>query len=223
MEILEMFNSAFGWAFNLFPYKRAKIWLEIYTKPHETMTKEMKNASIMQGVKDRVISILPMSFLVGLFYAVLMLIGGQIVTGILVFFGALIILPIFIVLFGLFGDGIVWVFAKILGGKGKYSTHFYVNSLVCAGGMIVSTVLFIPSMIPCIGYVFSLLSLPVTVYEIYLQMKTVRMVHGISRNRAAAAVLLPIIIIVAIMILFYVMVIATVLATTAGLGTNRLN
>lgn len=216
MGIGEIFGSVFGWAFNLFPYPNAKKWLAVYTNPHETMNKEMKNQDIGEAAKNIAIAYIPYAILNGLIALVFSLIANGavgLITGIIGLVVGAILGPIMAVIGTLIGTGIVWVIAKVLGGKGSYGSQYNLTSLIGAGGVVISTVLLIPMSIPFIGLLFALITIPISLYELYLTMKSVRMVHGVSRIVAAIAVLLPIVVILVLLFVVFAAVLATM-----GLG-----
>ncbi len=118
--------------------------------------------------------------------------GGALGLGLIVFgiiYAVMIIVLEPIVL--LVGQGISFLIAKLLGGKGKYTEQVYFSSFVTSAWNIVFPLL----VIPCLG---SILSIIIAVYSIYLNYKIIKTVHQLDRLRAAAVVLIPIAVVLAI-------------------------
>ncbi|MDO8554795.1 MAG: Yip1 family protein [Candidatus Micrarchaeota archaeon] len=220
MEIGEIFNSAFGWLFKLIPYKNASKWLEVYTKPHETMTRELGKGSVGDGIKNILIaSVLQMLVLVVVILIQFGLAASSVsaskvipivpiasIFGIMMIFSIVILAPIATVLFALIVSAFYWIFAKILGGKSNFENQFYIMSLVFSGNWIIGIPFVILVMIPYVGLVFSVISIAISIYCIYLNMKTIRLTHGISREKAAIVILLPTIILMIILVAIFVVV-----------------
>lgn len=221
MGIGEIFGTVFGWAFNLFPYPNAKKWLGVFTNPHETMKKEMKG-SLGDGVKDLLVSSIPYAILSGIVTLVNELIfGGNILSGILSFIMSVVLLPIVVLVAMLLGTGVVWVIAKVLGGKGTYTSQFYLSALVASGGLVISTVLVIPTAIPLIGLIFAIVSFVIGLYQIYLYMKLVRMTHSVSRVVAAISVLLPLAVVAIILFVLFAAMVAAIMGSAAMMGASN--
>lgn len=103
------------------------------------------------------------------------------------------------------GIGIVWIFAQLFGGKGKYATHYNGGSYLALAA--------IPSIVPVVGQIVSgLLGLWGVVMHVFL----VKEVHKLSTGRAVASVLLP----YALLLLLVMIVVAIVGAAFLGYLTG---
>ena len=89
----------------------------------------------------------------------------------------------------LIGNGVFFVLAKLLGGKGSYAEQAYFSSLILGGVNLLTPFYFIP----CVGRLFSIV---MYIYAAFLMFRTIRFVHGLNNIRAAAVILLPIVIVI---------------------------
>jgi hypothetical protein len=85
------------------------------------------------------------------------------------------------------GNGLYYLAAVLLGGKGAFGTQAYLVSLFFVPLGIVSL---LASLIPCLG---GLLSLAVGIYTIILSVRVMKVVHSLTTGRAVVSVLWPII------------------------------
>lgn len=92
---------------------------------------------------------------------------------------------IFALAFFLISEGVYWVLAKALGGKGAYAHQVQVASLPRAACMALAPIFFIP----CIG---SIISMVASFYQIFLIYLIIKEVHKLSGARAAVVVLIPV-------------------------------
>lgn len=116
------------------------LWIPALTKPTETFTKQKGKASL----GDAVIAMCLAGLVGGA-------IGGLLagLTGLVV--GAIAGLIVSGLLSPLIVNGVIWVMAKILGGKGSYSEQTYFYSLFAAPILIIGGVL---TLIPVVGGIF---------------------------------------------------------------------
>ncbi len=112
-----------------------------------------------------------------------------------------------------FGSGLTYLAAKIFGGQGSYKTQTYLMTLFAVPIGILNALL---GWIPCIGW---LGMLGLAIYEIVLNVRMFRVVHGLSTGEAIAAVLLPSIIVGGLIACFAFGLIALI-ALLAGGMTN---
>jgi hypothetical protein len=89
-------------------------------------------------------------------------------------------------------NGITYVGAQLFGGTGKFSSQAYLSSLFFVPlGFILSLIAFI-SPVPKVGiYIFSACLLGVAIFNMFLTIRSFKVVHHLSTGRATAAVLLP--------------------------------
>lgn len=174
-------------------------WKSIFLKPVETIQKEKPNSSITEGVKNIVIgsAILAVLFSIGLaFFGALFkaflptwLVGGSIALIIAVIIVGLILLEVIETFINV---GIIWVIARILGGKGSFAQQYYLTSLYVAPLLAIAILFFIP----ILG---TLLVLVLGLYSLYLLYLIVKDVHAFSTGRAVlAAFVIPIILVIII-------------------------
>ena len=190
-------------------------WVNTITKPKETFAAEKGNASmgkaavnyIIAGVISGVIAFL--ATLIGLSQT-----GSATTTAIGAGLGALgiIVSPIVTLIGAFIGVGIIWIFAKILGGKGTYTQLFFLVSLFAIPMAVIGLVIVIPA-------VGSILGLLVGLYTLYLWVIAVQSSQELSTGRAVAAVLIPVIliaIIIAILAVIGLMALGTAMGGLPG-------
>ncbi len=95
------------------------------------------------------------------------------------------------VLFFALGVALIQWIAKMLGGQGNYSKLVYVMGAIAAPVALLSAVLTLLSAIPFIGILFSLVSMVVGLYALFLNIVAVKGVNQFGWGQAAGAVLLP--------------------------------
>lgn len=82
-------------------------------------------------------------------------------------------------------SGLVYLGARVFGGRGDFGTQTYLQSLLAVPTGIVSGLL---SLIPCVG---PLLALVVAIYAIILNVRAIKVAHNLTTGRAVAALLVP--------------------------------
>jgi hypothetical protein len=206
-------------------YDRLKLWKEVLFHPTETLSSEIKNADLGRGAKDVFIASIPQIFM-GILGSILFLLyfgmvgvlisgatlglGLPVILVIIIFWVLLIVLSIIAPIINwLITSVMQYVMAKILGGKGDFKTHAYLVALVMASITVVIAIFLlmeiVMSFIPCIGWLFSMilraLILLIGLYNLYLQYKVVRLVHGFDRIKALITILLPILVLAALFVI----------------------
>ena len=111
--------------------------------------------------------------------------------------------PVFQVIISILGAGILFVIAKVLGGKGSYSSIFYLASLYAVPLAFVS---WIP-----------IVSLLASLYSIYLIYLVIKISQDRSSERAIATVLIPIILVFIVVLISIIFLIGS-LAAISGLA-----
>ena len=90
--------------------------------------------------------------------------------------------------------GIVHIGALIVGGRGQFSKFTYLFSIFYAPYYIISALLSFIYLIPSIGRcLLPIVSIPMVVYAFVLEVRTIKVVHGISTGKSLLAIFLPII------------------------------
>ncbi len=179
------------------------------TKPKEVFPSEIKNASLADGAKNWAIA----GFVGGLINALVMSlvgIGGLPATGlnIVALLVGAITMAILAPLLNLIGHLILSFIAKLFGGTGSWTQHYYLMSLPALPVMVLTSGL---NAIPFAG---GFLSLLVSVYMLYLLTLAIQMSHGLTTLKAVAVWLIPTVILAVLMIL--VMGIAVLAALGSG-------
>ncbi|MFA6048532.1 MAG: Yip1 family protein [Candidatus Micrarchaeia archaeon] len=150
-----------------------ELWKSAVMSPKETFAKEKKNASITDGAKQLVVGGAIGGLVAGLFTMNPVAMVGMAVMG-------AIVAPIAM----LIGTAVMWVIAKLLGGKGAYSTQYYVTALFAAP-------LYPIAMIPVVGMLASL-------YELYLAYLMLKEVHDFDSMKAIIVLAIPLVIAIVI-------------------------
>jgi len=174
-------------------------WIETLLSPGTAFTKMVKNANLGAGIQHLVVgySIYGiLAFIAATLFGTMM--GGALGTG----FGtgssiiATIIGIIIGISFGLIFGGIIWVFAKLLGGTGSYGAQLHMTSAPLAFVLVLQGILsFIPFVGPMIGALISL-------YYLYPLTLAIKEAHNLSTLKALAAWVLPIIIVFVLLAIF---------------------
>ncbi|MCX6767367.1 MAG: Yip1 family protein, partial [Candidatus Micrarchaeota archaeon] len=168
-------------------------------KPKETLAFEKQRASLSRGF----MKLAKVGFALGL-------IAGIIVAAVLLFISSLIpeqylsaipflgslstlavILLIAFILVGtvmfplsnLLGAIIPFICAKLFGGKGTFSQHFYLTAVTAAPILVVSILASLTTVIPLLGMLVVLL---VTIYALYLVILAIKVAHEFSTLKAVA-------------------------------------
>ena len=181
--------------------KMLQIWKSALMKPKMTFKKEVKKADLGLGAKH----ILLAGAIVGLLMGIASL--NPIVVVILLF-----LYPILSLVGWLLGVGIIYLFAKLLGGKGNIVQQGYLTAIYAAPLSIITTIL---SLIPFVGIWISIL---VSLYAFYLLTLALKEVHKYSTGRAILTWLMPFIIIgILVAVLVAVVLVAFVTSSSSGI------
>ncbi|MDO8624584.1 MAG: YIP1 family protein [Candidatus Diapherotrites archaeon] len=177
------------------------VWMNALLKPKETFASEKSKADLGKGIINFVIAGL-ISGVIG-FVATTFALGGSngatgAVMGAAVGALGIVVSPIVMVIGSLIGAGVVYLFAKLLGGKGTYTQLFYLTSLYA----VPIAVLGIIGIIPIIG----LIGILVMLYTVYLEILAIAESQGLSLGRAFLSILIPVVIISIIVAILVVVV-----------------
>jgi len=171
------------------PVSQVKTWLSAYFHPVETFDSNKKDATLGGVVVHMA--------LVGVLVAVATLlssvaslnIGAAAVSAVL-----LIAYPIIFVIGGLIGSALLFVLAKILGGKGGFMEQTLGIVLLTGGYYALGFPFIVLSGIPLLGFFFGLVTLLLSLYNLYNEYLMVKRIHQFSSMRAVLFIVLPIII-----------------------------
>ncbi|RLI86204.1 MAG: hypothetical protein DRO76_04315 [Candidatus Altiarchaeales archaeon] len=158
-----------------------KTWLDALIYPKETFRAEKERASLGDALNNIAVAGLIAGIVFGLISGLLLGLFGFVI-GIIAF-------PIIVIISFLFESLIFFIMAKILGGKGDFSTQTYLISLLTAPLVVLSLV----GLIPIMGWV---LYIPIVLYSLYPLTIALRESHGFSTARANLTWLIPWLIIV---------------------------
>jgi len=204
-------------------YERLKIWKEVFFHPTKTLTEEMKNKNLMRGAKDVFVSYL-IFLLLGFIYILLfLLVLGQlgIITTLLmpkelslvpvitvIIIGIIIILAYFAapIVAWLFVSTLQYITARLLGGKGDFTTHAYLVALSIASAIVATIPFVFLELVPCIGIFAAAVRTVIILYGLYLQYKAIKTAHSIGTVQAVVALFIPYIVIVAIVLILWLLI-----------------
>lgn len=202
-------------------YDRLRLWKEVLFHPEKTLAGELGKGTLKRAAKDVFIASLPAQLLgligVGLVLMYMGLFGlamtiaspGVGLAAIAVFIvGAVLVLAVYIampVIAWLICATVQHIVAKLLGGVADFTSQSYLIGIGRASVAIVASVLTLFSLIPCIGWIASIISMIVSLYGIYINYKAIRVAHNLGQIPAAIVALTPIVLSI---ILFGVLFIA---------------
>ena len=183
-------------------------FFDILTKPEETMNALVSKANLNDALKTFAIYGAIVGFIVGVVFALLFTaisaipgmasanpsIGLFAGLGIL----AIIVGPILGIIFAIVGSaigyGIIWLCAKLLGGKGTFTQNYYLASKLVWPFLVAGLVVYIVGSILMLVFIGFLIILAFELYMIFVSVVLVSVANKISKLRALAAILLPIIV-----------------------------
>jgi hypothetical protein len=157
------------------------LWKNTLLNPKKTFKKEKKKSNLGLGANYIVKA--------GIVAGIITGIASLNLTSAII---SIIAYPLISLVSWLFGSGVNYVFAKLLGGKGDYTKQSYLLSLYIAPLSIVSAII---TSIPVVGV---WLSFFVSIYGFYLLTLALKEAHGYSTGRAILTWLIPFVIIAAI-------------------------
>lgn len=199
-------------------------FFDIIRFPSRVMAAEVKNASTKEAMKAFAIYGLVIGLLLGLlvaFFAGLVSMLGIFgsnngFVALAAGFGllAIIILPIIFAVISVVGSyissGIMWLVAKLLGGKGTFEQNYYLFSRLLWPVLVITFLANILVLIPVIG---SLIPLVWTLYLFYLYVVVISTANTISKLKALIAFVVPAII---VMVIAFIVAGALVLSLLAS-------
>ena len=173
------------------PY--VKTWMAAYFHPVETFQSQKAAGGfgavvvnlLLIGVLAWLATML--SFAVGLNFTQI----AALAIGIAVY-------PVIMVIANLIGSAVMFVIAKVLGGKGGYMEQTFALTLVFGGYTAFAFPFTVLSGLPFVGAIFGLAAMLIALYSIYNEYLVLKAVHQLSGGKAALVILIPIIIAVII-------------------------
>jgi len=161
-----------------------KTWLDALIYPKETFKAEKERASLGDALDNIAVAGLIVGIVFGLISGLLLGLFGFVI-------GIIAFLIIVIILF-LFESLVFFIMAKILGGKGDFSTHTYLISLITSPLVVLSLV----GLIPIMGWILYILIALDSLYPLTISL---RESHGFSTARAILTWLIPSIVLILIL------------------------
>ena|GEM_PF-2148946 len=172
------------------------------------MAEAIKNvgvAGLIAGVIFGVIFGVIMLLFAGMTASVFQNMGVDIVGLFSILVVAVVILyPILAVVFFLIQSAILFISAKLFGGKGDFTTPTHLISLPYAALVSIDALLSIPGMIPFIGFFFFILSFLIPIYALSPLTTALKEAHDYGTIRAVLTWFAPFI---AIMVLLVILII----------------
>ena len=210
-------------------YARLLVWKDLLFHPDETLAREMGNASLGRAAKDLFVAsyafFLADSIYIGFVFGAVALfflmaggaggmqVSGSVLTLVAAIAGAVLALVLGSALLAALSvasnfiwAGIEFALARMLGGKGEYAQHAYLGALAMSAYYVVSMPMMLLSMIPCLGYAFSMISIAIAAYLLYVRYKAIRLVHGIGQMEAVFVTVAPSAVLVLLFVALYVLV-----------------
>jgi len=104
----------------------------------------------------------------------------------------------------LVSNGMIYIFAKLLGGSGAFREQAYLTAVAAMPTGFISILLTLFSKVPVVNIVGLLALFGLVCYAVYLQVKILKLVHGLSTGRAVLVLVLPGILLVILLGLLFV-------------------
>ena len=123
-------------------------------------------------------------------------------------------LLVFALLTWLIGTGLLWLFAKILGGTGKFSNLAGAYAYPAGGIMLVNAAASFFNFVPYLTIISGLVLIFISFYALYLEYVYVMEIMKLSSGKAILAVLLPMIIFT---LLLALLLVALILSLGVGI------
>jgi hypothetical protein len=202
-------------------------FFDILTKPQPTMEAAKPKADLMAAIKTYVIYGVIAGLIVGIIFAVVFSAIGAFLgpltqqVPLFAFFAglgllAIIVMPILLAIWSVVGSaisyGILWIIAKVLGGKGTFTQNYYLGSRLVWPLFVAGIIVSILSMIPFIGWLISLLWL---LYVLYLMVILLSVANNISKGKAVLVLVILLIIVALLVLLVAASLIAAIMAGSA--------
>jgi len=155
-------------------------WKTTLTDPQNAMPSLKKKANLVDGLKHLGIAVV----VSGIIGAIIMsLFGGPL--GAVFGFGTLILGFVLGFIMLLIGNGVIWLFSVLLGGKGEFGKQVHLTAAPYAPIAVASSIL---NIIPFVG---SILGFLLTIYYLYPLTIALKTNYGLSTIKAVLAWLIP--------------------------------
>ncbi len=164
-------------------------WYGALIKPKETFKKEKKNADYSEAVKH--IGIAGLIFGIISFIFVNLGLYGSVNLNIINAGLSITAILLYSLLIFFINSGILYIFAKIFGGRGKYETQTYLFSLFKSPMLIIVNFLLATANIFGMSAIGSWIVIGLTAYSLYLATLALKETHAYHMERAVATWLAP--------------------------------
>ena len=187
-------------------------WMAVLSNPRKVLSAQSKKASVSEGAKNVAVASLISGIISWVIFS--FIVKTPVTSGPLAGLASgasLAAIPFGIVaavIGGLIGAGILHLVAKLLGGKGKYETLYYLFSIVSAPIMVVSSLTQVLSVATPV--LTGLAGLAVALYAIYMEVLAIMQAHGFSTLRALATLLIPLVVVIVLVGLLAVSLLAVI-------------
>src|SRR3989344_5554314 len=207
-------------------------WIAVIRNPKETLAAEKSSSSISQGIAHLALA----GAIVGLLMGVAIwlvsigisrsfgtLFSGNeigIAMGLMYAIMGLVLVPIITIFSAFINNGIIYLSAKLLSGKGTFAEQFYLHSLVQSPFQLIIAASYVFILVPIVGFLVLMpLILILGLAALYYQVLAVAEAHQVSTGRGLAIVLLPAVLVVAL--LFLLVIPASVLWYTGVFNPSK--
>lgn len=194
--------------------------ITVLTEPEKALAGEKKNATVTKGmIPYAIIGLvigIPLGAIIALAATLFSTLFGAGAPLLGLGLSAVIVFPLVcvavLVVASLVGEGLLFAFAKLLGGKGSFAQQYYLSSVIVFPAAFLGFIGMILGLIPFLGV---LASLALSIYAFYLHVLAVKEAHGFSVLRALAAVILPAVVVFLLVMLLLFAVLASFLVGLA--------
>jgi hypothetical protein len=198
----------------MFPFVRKELG-ELAANPNKAMPKEIENSTAIRGLKDAAISAFVFSTVMSLFWIIFsmrtllpalaampLVVVGMVISVYAISLVATILLNIVLELIPT--ACVYYLIAKVLGGKGSFGKTLGMLSTISAprnllliallviSGILMAIVNTFLGSLYTIAYILVILGgTALAFFQLYLNYKMVRMLHGLSRGKSVVVVAIP--------------------------------
>lgn len=183
-----------------------ELWKSAFFEPAKTFAAQKKKASYKTALVWAAAFGAIYAAAVGLFsFNIMMLVFGPIGGAIGCVIGSVV------------ASAVLYLFAKLLGGKGTFRQQYHLVTLSMAFSMLVMAVAYAANLIPLVGgAIFALILLLLGIYRVYLLTVALREAHGYGTMQAVLTWAIPLLIVLVIAVIVAVVAFALFASVIAG-------
>ncbi|MCX8197616.1 MAG: YIP1 family protein [Candidatus Micrarchaeota archaeon] len=206
---------------NGFPFSSTTTkWITAFFRPEAVFKIEAENATALGAAKNFVAYGLLTGAAIGVAGFTISALSGD-MSGALSALTSVVLFPVSVFVVGFILSAILFAFAKIVGGKGKFSQQTYVLSLLIGGSALLQLPFQVLALLPLIGIIFNIPILLISVYSMYSQYKLIKEAHQLSSLKAAFVVVAPLIIFAILVILLFFFFLSVLLMSLGSVISAR--